>query len=579
MIYIHKDRIIHIQWTVLKSASGVVEDFGRALVKCFLICGKKRTPVDVTSQGGLLTIDVPQGLAEGVYSIETIYVKNEQHMETCGWESRCIMRTRKDSLFGITEYKSEETNTTDGEVTVALSTQVATYGYDGLDAYELAVLKGTFNGTDDDWLVWQKDAIKAEVDANMKELRKTSTRHVVENASDLTSITDTQDGDEAYVKSEKKTYVLSIDGSKSTWSAMSGGTAYTIDDELSSESKNPVENRAVYEALEKMRQDTACDDCFYVLDGEFGVYSEQISLTEEKATELKAVIIAREKVIAARFYNLDDDGTSYMCYAVCYSTDGTNYDINFIGVDGEWRIFKLEGNAITCKTYKVITESTYANPYFAGVVQLGYKQNGRNYPLMLSASHQAYVNVPAEDVATATTDGLMSASDKVLLNTTKSTADSALSKVNSVATKTDNALLKTEQTLTDDEKTQVKTNLGLTTINGLEYKLQPLSVNIKNSTDSFLDVPFAVTVPRIPAMGMLRVRIVLASGGVENYVVPFLRETNTRMSGAMTCQFISGFTINTTSYENNLLSMYLYVDKSTISGEVQVQLLEVGLIY
>lgn len=574
MIYIHKDRIIHIQWTVLKSASGVVEDFGRALVKCFLICGKKRTPVDVTSQGGLLTIDVPQGLAEGTYSIEAIYVKNEQRMETCGWESRCIMRTRKDGLFGITEYKSEETNTTDGEVTVALTTQVATYGYDGLDAYELAVLKGTFNGTDDDWLVWQKDAIKAEVDEQMKVLRKTSTRHVVETADDLTGISDTQDGDEAYVKSEKKTYVLSVDGSKSTWSAMSGGTAYTVDDELSGESKNPVENRAVYEALEKMREDTACDDCFYVLDGEYDLFSEQITLTEEKATELKAVIMAREKVIAARFYCIDDDGSSYMCYSTCYWEDGTNYHIEFIGINGEWHTFTLTGNSIKRNIVRIVRDSFYATATSSGVVKIGYKQNGRNYPLMLDSSHKAYVTVPAESVATTSADGLMSASDKVLLNTVKTTADSAMTKATSVS---GNALLKTAQTLTDDEKAQVRTNIGLNET-GLEYKRKALSIVYSDNSNTVFKVPFAVDVARLPVLGVLHVTITVGSAS-ESYYVPFMKTSDTGMAGEMSCKYISYFEINTTSYADGVLTMYLYVNKASASDNVKAQILGAGLIY
>ena len=56
MIYIYKDRIIHIEWTILKGTSDVEEDFSRALVKCFLISGKNRYPIDATANGGILAM-------------------------------------------------------------------------------------------------------------------------------------------------------------------------------------------------------------------------------------------------------------------------------------------------------------------------------------------------------------------------------------------------------------------------------------------------------------------------------------------------------------------------------------------
>lgn len=152
MIYIYKDRIVHIEWTILKGTSTVEEDFSRAQVWCFLIGRKNRIPVSAVADMGTLKMDVPQGLPEGAYSLEAIYVKNADGLAGCGTDSRCIMRSRKDCLFAITEYEREATGIGEGEVVLKLKTSVATYGYDGLSAYEIAVLRGDWYGDEESWV-------------------------------------------------------------------------------------------------------------------------------------------------------------------------------------------------------------------------------------------------------------------------------------------------------------------------------------------------------------------------------------------------------------------------------------------
>lgn len=62
----------------------------------------------------------------------------------------------------------------------------------------------------------------------------------------------------------------------------------------------------------------------------------------------------------------------------------------------------------------------YASNINAGVINLGYEQNGKNYPVQLNNLHQAFVNVPwsgsTYNNATQTSDGLMSKEDKVKLD-------------------------------------------------------------------------------------------------------------------------------------------------------------------
>jgi len=152
MIYIYKNRIIHIEWTVLKGASTVEEDFSRAQVWCFLVGCRNRIPVEAIADKGTLKMDVPQGLPEGAYSIEAVYVKNADALAKCGVDSRCVMRSRKDCLFAVTEYESEATDIGEGEVVLRLKTSVASYGYDGLSAYEIAVLRGDWSGDEESWV-------------------------------------------------------------------------------------------------------------------------------------------------------------------------------------------------------------------------------------------------------------------------------------------------------------------------------------------------------------------------------------------------------------------------------------------
>lgn len=164
MVYIFKDRIIRIEWTVLKGISNAREDFSRALLKLFLIGRRERYLVEVESfDNGTVKATIPQGLEEGSYSVELIYVKNwdslrrgdmepHRHPVDCKFNDRCLMRTRKDDLFSITEFESEATNIGEGVVVLKVKTSTATYGYDGLSSYELAVLRGDWNGTEGEWL-------------------------------------------------------------------------------------------------------------------------------------------------------------------------------------------------------------------------------------------------------------------------------------------------------------------------------------------------------------------------------------------------------------------------------------------
>ncbi len=188
MQYIERDKLVHIEWSIFRGTSHVPEDFSRALVKVFLIGTYEKYLLTATAQGGTLVADLPQGLPEGAYSLEAVWVKNYGNLlpkrqtltpsmtppcprrpgprpnDPCfihpndnRFNDRCLMRSRKDYLFALTDYASEATETGEsGEVTVRCSSAVATYGYDGLSAYELAVMRGDFRGSEGEYLEQQK---------------------------------------------------------------------------------------------------------------------------------------------------------------------------------------------------------------------------------------------------------------------------------------------------------------------------------------------------------------------------------------------------------------------------------------
>lgn len=235
MIYVYKDRIVNIEWTVLKGTSNVKENFDRALMKMFLIGPHEKYVLNANAVDGVVSAEVPQGLPEGVYSVEIIYIKNWLGVDRapdrprrfpvdCRGNDRCIMRTRKDNLFGITEYESEATNVGEGEVVVRVKTSTASYGYDGLSAYEIAVMRGDFEGTEGEWLEWTHERIVTDVRDLLDKMKSRDTRFVVRTKEQRDSLKDLREGDEVYVIDDGMSYVLRMEGGQRVWHAQDYGS-------------------------------------------------------------------------------------------------------------------------------------------------------------------------------------------------------------------------------------------------------------------------------------------------------------------------------------------------------------------
>lgn len=148
---------ISLEWTVKKGIGNEAEDFSRSTVSLFLFNDVNRWAVPCTADyTGLVKAELPETLEEGVYSLELVWIKNDKSIN----ETRCIQRTRKTCVFAIdsgasmADARAELPDIPPIIIPlpkVKLTTVAAPYGYDGLSAYEICVLRGKTTLSEDEW--------------------------------------------------------------------------------------------------------------------------------------------------------------------------------------------------------------------------------------------------------------------------------------------------------------------------------------------------------------------------------------------------------------------------------------------
>ena len=138
MIIISNNTPFAIELTILKGTSAVREDLNRAALKVWLYSTSDRILCqDWVCESNKVTITVPTGLEPGMYGLYAMWAKNEAHV----LNTRNLQQTRIEPFVAITDNESEATNTGENMV-LRVTNQVATYGYDGIDAYEMAIMRG-----------------------------------------------------------------------------------------------------------------------------------------------------------------------------------------------------------------------------------------------------------------------------------------------------------------------------------------------------------------------------------------------------------------------------------------------------
>lgn len=149
MIYIYKENQVPIEWHIFKGASDVHEDFSMADLRVYLTGSVNRYFVPVVSaDNGVIKFTTPEGLPEGSYNIDAVWYKNHRplpfnpnYRNAIDMAMPKAMRSCVAPVFTITNVASEATNLTHNS-RIEIKSFVASYGYDGKDAWVTALFYG-----------------------------------------------------------------------------------------------------------------------------------------------------------------------------------------------------------------------------------------------------------------------------------------------------------------------------------------------------------------------------------------------------------------------------------------------------
>lgn len=147
MKYVGSNQRINLSWTIIRGASKVKEDFRRSSLFVFLTSNNEQIPLNYTLSENVITATLPTGLPEGVYGLLAVWFKSASNPFEGGNDASLpplgrMSRSQVDDLFGITAVSNEADYSESSAVNIEVRSMVATYGYDGLSAYEIAVISG-----------------------------------------------------------------------------------------------------------------------------------------------------------------------------------------------------------------------------------------------------------------------------------------------------------------------------------------------------------------------------------------------------------------------------------------------------
>ena len=161
MKYVNPNFTVNIDWNIQRGASRMREDFRRATLFVFLIGHENVYPVAYTLEDNVITAVIEPGLPEGVYGLKAVWFKDHNHpceLRHAGQPFRntvhCGKRSQSqiDNVFGITALSEESESLPENTLHVKLTSAVATYGYDGLSAYEIAIMSGETTLSQAEWV-------------------------------------------------------------------------------------------------------------------------------------------------------------------------------------------------------------------------------------------------------------------------------------------------------------------------------------------------------------------------------------------------------------------------------------------
>lgn len=157
MKYVGSNQRINLSWTISRGASKVKEDFRRSSLFVFLTSNNEQIPLNYTLSENVITATLPTELPEGVYGLLAVWFKSACNPFEGGNDAGLpplgrMSRSRVDDLFGITAVSNEADYSESSAVNIEVRSMVATYGYDGLSAYEIAVISGQTALRQSEWV-------------------------------------------------------------------------------------------------------------------------------------------------------------------------------------------------------------------------------------------------------------------------------------------------------------------------------------------------------------------------------------------------------------------------------------------
>lgn len=157
MKYVGSNQRINLSWTISRGASKVKEDFRRSSLFVFLTSNNEQIPLNYTLSENAITATLPTGLPEGVYGLLAVWFKSASNPFEGGNDASLpplgrMSRSQVDDLFGITAVSNEADYSESSAVNIEVRSMVATYGYDGLSAYEIAVISGQTALRQSEWV-------------------------------------------------------------------------------------------------------------------------------------------------------------------------------------------------------------------------------------------------------------------------------------------------------------------------------------------------------------------------------------------------------------------------------------------
>lgn len=205
MVYINNNSLpFEIMWTIYKGKSSIKEDFCRAHLKVFAVCcdlgynahkhSKYYLEHSINEDGDISVMVPVRRLPEGVYSLKAIWFKNK--LSGHPHHEPCVLDRSISIVPNVICISSSDHGTTPfhGDYPVVkIQSDISAFGYDGMDAYEMAVFKGA-TGDEDQWLeAYKGDLAKLQEAEDKAEQMVQGLENIVITATDEVLDSETDD--------------------------------------------------------------------------------------------------------------------------------------------------------------------------------------------------------------------------------------------------------------------------------------------------------------------------------------------------------------------------------------------------